>query len=119
MEARYITGTYKNLSDFMENTIYDPWTAHENGKVRMITKNTKKVWAKVQKSERMNVLGMITCSIAFGIALSRLGPEGRPLQELFEIFMKIVMSLINAVMWYGTYNSLLSYTPFTTWGFPF
>lgn len=111
MEARYIMGTDENLTDFMKNTIYDPWTV--NGtvtKVRMITKNTKKVWAKVQKSERMNVLGMITCSIAFGIALSRLGPEGRPLQELFEIFMKIVMSLINAVMWYRTYNSLLSYT---------
>ena len=111
MEARYITGTDKNLTDFMENTIFDPWTANvKHRKVRMITKNTKKVWAKIQKSERMNVLGMITCSVAFGIALSRLGPEGRPLQELFEIFMKIVMSLINAVMWYGTYNSLLPYT---------
>lgn len=84
----------------MENTIYDPWSVNaKTEKVRVITKNTEKVWAKVQKSERMNVLGMITCSVAFGIALSRLGPEGRPLQELFEICMKIVMSLINGVMW--------------------
>ena len=83
----------------MENNIYDPWTL-KSGKVRVITKRTKKVWAKVQKSERMNVLGMIMCSIAFGIALSRLGPEARPLKELFEISMKIVMMLINAVMWW-------------------
>ena len=90
----------ENLTDFMENKIYDPWTVNNKTKnVRVITKKTKKVWAKVEKSYRMNVLGMITCSIAFGIALSRLGNEGRPLKDLFEIFMKIVMSLINGVMW--------------------
>ena len=90
----------ENLTDFMENKIYDPWTVNDTTEdVRVITKKTKKVWAKVEKSDRMNVLGMITCSIAFGIALSRLGNEGRPLKDLFEIFMKIVMSLINGVMW--------------------
>ena len=100
MDADDIKGTMENLTDFMENTLYDPWSVNAKTKnVRVIKKNTKKVWAKVQKSDRMNVLGMITCSIAFGIALSRLGPEGRPLKELFEILMKIVMTLINAVMW--------------------
>ena len=84
----------------MENKIYDPWTVNHGTKnVRVITKTTKKVWEKVEKAERMNVLGLITCSITFGIALSTLGDEGRPLRDLFEILFKIVMSLINGVMW--------------------
>ncbi|CAB4022732.1 excitatory amino acid transporter 1-like [Paramuricea clavata] len=100
VQAGDIKGTMKNLTEFMENRIYDPWSVTDkNTNVRVITKSTKKVWAKVQKAERMNVLGMITCSIAFGIALSRLGPEGRALKELFEICMKIVMSLIGGIMW--------------------
>jgi Na+/H+-dicarboxylate symporter len=100
VQAGDIKGTMKNLTEFMENRIYDPWSVTDkNTNVRVITKSTKKVWAKVQKAERMNVLGMITCSIAFGIALSRLGAEGRVLKELFEICMKIVMSLIGGVMW--------------------
>ena len=90
----------ENLTDFMENKIYDPWTVNATTKnVRVITKKTKKVWERVEKFNRMNVLGMITCSIAFGIALSRLGNEGLPLRDLFEIFTKIVLSLINGVMW--------------------
>lgn len=99
MEAHYIKGTMENLTDFMENKIYDPWSVNSNKSVRVVTKNTKQIWAKVQKSERMNVLGIIMCSLAFGIALSKLGPEGRPLMQLFEILMKIVMDLIGVVMW--------------------
>ncbi|XP_028409361.1 excitatory amino acid transporter-like [Dendronephthya gigantea] len=95
-----IKGDMKKLVNFMENTLYDPWSVNnDTEKVRVITKTTKKVWAKVQKGDRMNVLGIITCSIAFGIALSRLGPEGRQMKNLFEILMKIVMSLVNGVMW--------------------
>lgn len=99
-KADDIKGDMKKLADFMEKTLYDPWSVNnETENVRVIKKTTKKVWAKVEKSDRMNVLGMITCSIAFGIALSRLGPEGRQMKALFETLMKIVMSLVNFLMW--------------------
>ncbi|XP_046854326.1 excitatory amino acid transporter-like isoform X2 [Xenia sp. Carnegie-2017] len=98
--VRDIRGSPGNLSKFLENNLYDPWSVNETStSVRIIKKNSKKVWAKIEKTDRMNVLGMITCSIAFGIALSNLGPEGRPVKELLDVCLKIVMMLINAVMW--------------------
>ena len=90
----------ENLTKFLENNLYDPWSVNETSPdVRVIKKNFRKVWAKIEKTDRMNVLGIITCSIVFGIALSKLGPEGKPVKELLEVCLKIVMMLINAVMW--------------------
>ena len=95
-----VRDTVAHLANFLEDTMYDPWSIGENSeKVRVIKKNTKTVWAGVKKSERMNVLGMIMCSVAFGAALSRLGSQGKLLLDIFEQLLKIVMSLVNAVMW--------------------
>ncbi|XP_046853642.1 excitatory amino acid transporter 1-like isoform X2 [Xenia sp. Carnegie-2017] len=97
---RNIRGNLENLTKFLENNVYDPWSVNDKSPdVRVIKKNSKKVWAKIEKTDQMNVLGMITCSIVFGIALSKLGPEGQPVKELLEICLKIVFMLINAVMW--------------------
>lgn len=95
-----IKDTVKNLTDFIESTIYDPWSVNPAANtIRTIIKNTQAVWDGVQKIERMNVLGIIVCSLAFGIALSRLGSEGQAMIKLFEVMMKVVMSLVHAVMW--------------------
>ncbi|XP_046854324.1 excitatory amino acid transporter 1-like isoform X2 [Xenia sp. Carnegie-2017] len=97
---RNIRGSLENLTKFLDNNVYDPWIVNETSPdVRVIKKNSRKVWAKIEKTDRMNFLGMITCSIVFGIALSRLGPEGQPLKEILDVCLKIVMMLINAVMW--------------------
>ena len=100
MTTRDLRGSAKNLTNFVENTIYDPWSINGNkNTVDTVIKNTKTVRAGLEKADRVNVLGLIVLSLAFGIALNTLAGEGEELIKLFATLMKIVMALVNAIMW--------------------
>ena len=96
-----IRNTTEDMVKFVEKTMYDPWSINNSSDtVKVFAETgTKNVRAGVIKADRMNVLGIFMCSLAFGIALSRLGNEAQAMIGLFETMMKVVMSLINFVMW--------------------
>ncbi|XP_019640819.1 PREDICTED: excitatory amino acid transporter 1-like [Branchiostoma belcheri] len=52
-------------------------------------------------SNRLNVLGIITFSIFFGVVLGRMGEKGKPLVQVFTIFNDCIMTLVYLIMWYS------------------
>uniref|UniRef100_UPI00358EA3AA neutral amino acid transporter A-like n=1 Tax=Myxine glutinosa TaxID=7769 RepID=UPI00358EA3AA len=49
----------------------------------------------------MNILGLITYAIAFGIALKKLGSMGDELIRFFDVFNEGTMVVVSWVMWYA------------------
>ncbi len=47
----------------------------------------------------MNILGIIVFTIAFGIVLGQLGPEGRRLVKVIGTLNQAIMRLVSIVMW--------------------
>jgi Na+/H+-dicarboxylate symporter len=48
----------------------------------------------------LNILGLISCSIAIGIVLNQLGPKGRPVLKVIKATNEIVNRLIELVLYY-------------------
>jgi len=47
----------------------------------------------------MNILGLITFSVALGIVLVMMGEKGRPVAEFFESLNEAIMRIVGLVMW--------------------
>jgi len=60
--------------------------------------NVDRVLTKV---DGINVLGIITFCIGFGIVLSRYGERAQLLIQFFTELSEIVMALVNIIMWYS------------------
>ena len=54
-----------------------------------------------EKQDGMNVLGLIVFSIAFGLTISKMGLEGRPLKLFFVALNEAIMRLVGIVIWYS------------------
>jgi Na+/H+-dicarboxylate symporter len=48
---------------------------------------------------RLNILGILVFSIAFGIILSKMGEQGRPMTQWFSIMLEVTMKLVEIIMW--------------------
>ena len=53
----------------------------------------------VGNREGMNVMGIIIFTIAFGVTLGRLGPEGRGIVRAVGVLNSGIMKLVSLVMW--------------------
>ena len=49
--------------------------------------------------EGMNILGIIVFTIAFGVTLGQLGPEGRKIVHAIGVLNNAIMKLVTLVMW--------------------
>ncbi|XP_071840090.1 excitatory amino acid transporter 2-like [Apostichopus japonicus] len=49
----------------------------------------------------MNVLGLITFCIVFGILLSRMGRQGQVMIDFFSVLTELTMQMVDLVMWYS------------------
>lgn len=55
----------------------------------------------IEQAFGMNMLGIITFCIAFGIVLARMGPRGQVMIDFFQILNEVSMSLVMVVVWYS------------------
>ncbi|KAG7524785.1 excitatory amino acid transporter 1-like [Solea senegalensis] len=56
---------------------------------------------KEGSADGMNIMGVVFFSIAFGITLSLMGDEGKPLKDFFNCLNKAIINLVNAIIWYS------------------
>ncbi|MED6283827.1 hypothetical protein CHARACLAT_012877 [Characodon lateralis] len=49
----------------------------------------------------INVVGLLVFSIAFGLILSSMGTEGKPLRDLINCLNKTIMLLVKVAIWYS------------------
>ncbi|CAG5122078.1 unnamed protein product, partial [Candidula unifasciata] len=55
----------------------------------------------VTKASGINMLGLVTFSIAMGIAINKLGLKGKPLKDFVESLCEATLLLVSAVIWYS------------------
>ena len=54
----------------------------------------------------MNILGLVCLAILFGIVISSLGEEGKPLADFFYALEAATMKLVTWVIWYVSSSAL-------------
>ncbi|XP_041848613.1 excitatory amino acid transporter 1-like [Melanotaenia boesemani] len=52
-------------------------------------------------SDGINVLGLLVFSMAFGLILSSMETQGKPLRDFFDCLNQAIMLLVNTVIWYS------------------
>uniref|UniRef100_A0A3P8U868 Amino acid transporter n=1 Tax=Amphiprion percula TaxID=161767 RepID=A0A3P8U868_AMPPE len=57
-------------------------------------------------SDGINILGLLVLSLTFGIILSSMETEGKPLRDFFNCLNKAMMHLVNIVIWYSSVGIL-------------
>jgi solute carrier family 1 (high affinity glutamate transporter) protein 2 len=58
----------------------------------------------LEYKDGMNVLGIISFCIAFGIILGNMGEAAKPMTQFFDCLSEIVMRLVNIIMWYSPFG---------------
>lgn len=64
-------------------------------------------------SDGINVLGLIVFCVAFGLVIGKMGEKGRILLDFFDALNEATMKLVQIIMWYVNYSSLLLWSPET------
>ncbi|XP_016532721.1 excitatory amino acid transporter 1-like [Poecilia formosa] len=52
-------------------------------------------------SDGINIVGLLVFSVAFGLVLSSMGSEGKPLRDLINCMNKAIMRLVSIAIWYS------------------
>ena len=92
----------KNMSSFLSSNMINPWSISSmkaQGQVKVIKTETKHIYDGLESSSKMNILGIVCFSVAFGAVLSRMGEEGRPMTVFFTILLEIIMKLVTLIIW--------------------
>ncbi|BFY99760.1 hypothetical protein BsWGS_02800 [Bradybaena similaris] len=55
----------------------------------------------LERENGINMLGLVTFSIAMGIAINKLGIKGKPLKDFVEALCEATLLLVSAVIWYS------------------
>ena len=71
----------------------------QQGQVKVIKTETKYVYDGIKSSSKMNVLGIVCFSVAFGAILSGMGESGRPMTVFFTVLLEVVMKLVTLIIW--------------------
>ncbi|CAJ0939880.1 unnamed protein product, partial [Mesorhabditis belari] len=57
--------------------------------------------AVIQYSPGINILGLIVFCIVMGIMISRVGPQAKPLADLFKAIDLVITRMVSLVLWVG------------------
>lgn len=93
----------KNLTKLLRNGFLNPWSvSHKQNVFQMIEESGSDYEYDGLKTDgRLNILGILVFSIAFGIILSKMGEQGRPMTQWFSIMLEVTMKLVEIIMWFS------------------
>lgn len=92
----------KNMSSFLSTNLINPWSVGDMAaqrQVKVIKTETKYIYDGLESSSKMNILGIVCFSVAFGAILSGMGETGRPMTTFFTILLEVIMKLVTAIIW--------------------
>lgn len=84
-------------------TLAPNYTTTPSGWINTSLQNitTYKETIDVSPTPGMNILGLVMFSVAFGLVISIMKEEGKPLAQFFEALEGASMKLVVVVIWYG------------------
>lgn len=92
----------KNMSSFLSSNMINPWSVSSmeaQGQVKIIKTETTYTYDGLESSSKMNILGIVCFSVAFGAILSSMGETGRPVTVFFTILLEVIMKLVTLIIW--------------------
>ena len=98
--ADVLKSSAKNLSSFLKKEVINPWSVSPHSVQVIKEENVIFEYAGQDKYNSPNLLGVLIVSIIFGIILSGLGDNGKPIVDLFSCLFKVVMKIVDIVIWY-------------------
>uniref|UniRef100_A0A914PW16 Amino acid transporter n=2 Tax=Panagrolaimus davidi TaxID=227884 RepID=A0A914PW16_9BILA len=86
---------------FPENIVEATFRQTSTEYIRLNKSDPNSLVLKINKSDGMNVLGLIVFCIAVGVSLSYLGDKGKPLADVFIALDHVITILVGLLMWYA------------------
>uniref|UniRef100_A0A914YUD3 Amino acid transporter n=1 Tax=Panagrolaimus superbus TaxID=310955 RepID=A0A914YUD3_9BILA len=86
---------------FPENIIEATFRQTSTEYIRLNESDPNSLVLKINKSDGMNVLGLIVFCIAVGVSLSYLGEKGKALADVFIALDHVITILVGLLMWYA------------------
>ena len=85
----------------MKDSFINPWSVSRNQKVFQVVEESgwDYEYDGLTIDNRLNIIGILVFSIAFGIILSKMGEQGRPMTQWFSIMLEVTMKLVEIIMW--------------------
>ena len=98
--ADVLKSSARNLSSFLKKEVINPWSVSSDSVQVIKEENVIFEYAGQKKYNSANLLGVVVLSVLFGIILSGLGDNGKPIVDLFSCLFKVVMKIVDIVIWY-------------------
>ena len=98
--ADVLKSSARNLSSFLKKEVINPWSVSSDSVQVIKEENVIFEYAGQKKYNSANLLGVVVLSVLFGIILSGLGDNGKPIVDLFSCLFKVVMKIVAIVIWY-------------------
>ena len=85
----------------MKDSFINPWSVSRNQKAFQVVEESgwDYEYDGLTIDNRLNIIGILVFSIAFGIILSKMGEQGRPMTQWFSIMLEVTMKLVEIIMW--------------------
>ena len=97
-----LQSSVKNLTSFIRKETINPWSISDSADSVEVVKEQNVVYeyAGLEKYPSPNVLGVLVFSVLFGMILSGLGEEGKPIVDWFSCLFKVIMKMVDILIWY-------------------
>lgn len=91
----------ENLTELLKDGFINPWSISEKQKAFQVIEESGSYYEfdGLKLDDRLNIIGILVFSIAFGLILSKMGEQGRPMTQWFSIMLEVTMKLVELIMW--------------------
>ena len=91
----------RNLSKLLKDRFINPWSVLDKQNVFQVIEESGSYYEYdgLKKNSRLNLIGILVFSVAFGVVLSKMGEQGRLMTQWFTILLEVTMKMVNIVIW--------------------
>ena len=89
------------MTKLLKEAFLNPWSVSHNQNVFQVMEESgwDYEYDGLKMDNRLNIIGILVFSIAFGVILSKMGEQGRPMTQWFSIMLEVTMKLVEIIMW--------------------